>query len=619
VTLNLVLVAREVIHVAADFRLSQVDATGSNSVLSDHSPKVIEGHLPSASYLITYTGVGSFAGRETHEYVAGWLVEDRPSTPAELSACLARRGSAWLKRVGRQHRRHTFVVALVFRMRRGAQLMMISNFQRADGRSFENGLDAGLIETTISARRPRLVVTGQAQAVDRATRRTLRALAGNRTAHELVRNELAHVIREISNDMGSKGTVGQACYAKTLTRFGGEGRLYGSPDGPLVPQIMPEIMGMMSDFLKRLGPKARIISSVTFTPEHQHQPPREMPMRIVQSRGERFRMSILPGEFRQSIAKAAVKDAVGGWVHRSAGIEAALWRLVRDEWEIELLGFQGCVTGVAQATFFGYQSDATGAGRGIILCRDGSKVVLPTLGGNASAVKALRLGFSCKLGSAEPARELSGEVWEQLSRAPLVAVGTSSSSPDPRSPRNAGFIWSEETGIQKLSALGCPLTEVEGMTPSSEIVGHMERDGVLRVALWAISHGVRVLEGCGGRVRLRSVGPDGTVVGTNTPYSGASRSVIWDNHQRFLDWNLPEDVEISAAIGERAVGVRVESDYRRPVLIERGTIHDLPHVEHFHTEPEAFSLDGLIVGVARMDQSYAAVVWHDLALPQRVS
>jgi hypothetical protein len=219
-TLNLTLLTAEAIYQCADFRLTDGD---SRQPLDTKSMKLVTVHYSEWEGFVTYTGVGRWRGRDTSEWIVGWLTGMQEASPDEVIERIRKKGTDFLRAIERAPggRRfcHTFVVAAFVN---GKPLVAtISNFEDCSGRSDDVPAAELAVDTRVLGRRPTLLVTGQKAAVPRASKRRLERVAERPDISPArLRSELTSINAEAATSAAARGTVSAGCSVASFRRDG---------------------------------------------------------------------------------------------------------------------------------------------------------------------------------------------------------------------------------------------------------------------------------------------------------------------------------------------------------------------------------------------------------------
>lgn len=218
VTLNITLFDKERIYQSSDFRL-----TLDGQVVTDSSTKAIVIQNTEFDGLITYTGVGKWAGRDTRDFVVEWLESVGDVERWEVAASLGEAAQNWMIRINRsvpERQRLTLVLATFDKGSDGAQITVISNFE--DSRGFmENPSDKFCISTRYASRQPQALVTGFKPAFNKDARKQLERLARNhKNEPQFIRNAMREANRLASESPKARGTISSGCTVVCLYRDG---------------------------------------------------------------------------------------------------------------------------------------------------------------------------------------------------------------------------------------------------------------------------------------------------------------------------------------------------------------------------------------------------------------
>lgn len=198
-TLNVTVLTPQTIYLSADFRLTNFD---TGRVITDRSPKTVTLTYLDWNGFVTYTGVGSWQGRNVSELVAEWLTGQESPSIGEVAQVIAAKGTELLRNIEQQYprRRHTFTLAGFDGDR--VRVYVISNFEDCHGNS-RTTIDDHLTATTRSLGRGKkatVIVTGRKSAVPLNERRLLGGVAANYPGDGLrIRRRMAELKKLIQN------------------------------------------------------------------------------------------------------------------------------------------------------------------------------------------------------------------------------------------------------------------------------------------------------------------------------------------------------------------------------------------------------------------------------------
>ncbi|HEY0690942.1 MAG TPA: hypothetical protein VGD71_18130 [Kribbella sp.] len=219
-TLNITVLAEDVVYQSADFRLWNTDI---GRLDSDSSTKIVTFHGREWTGLLTYTGIGRSRHLETAERVIRWLTGCASLSFEEIAEVVRVKGSAWLRLIrpsGGLHYAHTFVLAGF--QREGPAAAVISNFESI-GRPQSSTIGSELHVSYVSYRnRPVILVTGCVPpTVSRRQRRALESMVrnfGNDPAR--IRNAMRDLNWHAANVAGKNGMISEECVVQSFDRAG---------------------------------------------------------------------------------------------------------------------------------------------------------------------------------------------------------------------------------------------------------------------------------------------------------------------------------------------------------------------------------------------------------------
>ena len=270
-TLNITVLSPMAIYQSADFRLTKLPG---GVLITDKSPKTVILQYSTWIGSLTYTGLGSWAGKPISGWVTDWLADGSQRTMAEVAAHLEAQATKLFQKVNRVARQaigHTFVIA---GFEDGVvRAFVVSNFEDCFGNYHAVTKHFTTSSRHVSGRSgAAALITGQATAIPVVDKKVLAKLAlnypddGGRIRRRIqTMNAAAAVAPE------TDGTVSEECVVVSF-RFDGLGILeFSSPDGtrPLdIPRLTNgvDMNGMKAEAMKRVGldMSGAQLSSATF-------------------------------------------------------------------------------------------------------------------------------------------------------------------------------------------------------------------------------------------------------------------------------------------------------------------------------------------------------------------
>ena len=260
-TLNLIALTDEGIHIAADFRLTEQDRS-----YHDDSDKIVVVNSLSWNGVVTYTGVGRVAGTSVASTVASWLTSTEDLDMPSVAERIRDEATRWFNaRSELSGKRHTFLLAGFDQSRPRA--MVISNFERWEGA--EDRTAAAEFETTsVSASgNAKLIVTGMKPALSRADRRRLqRDIARVQAEPARVRQILHEANRKASFASAARDAISPDCsvYSLDISGDGRSDRPEHVPGGPAVVVEGINMLDMLADATAKLGVKGAADRLIAF-------------------------------------------------------------------------------------------------------------------------------------------------------------------------------------------------------------------------------------------------------------------------------------------------------------------------------------------------------------------
>jgi hypothetical protein len=219
-TLNITLLTKSRIYQSADFRLTNAD---TGAIITDASTKLVTLQYNEWDGFVTYTGVGSWRGRDIADWLVEWLTGLEVASPLDVAQRIEERATGLLNEIARSTRKrhfHTFVLAAFWQDR--PQIWVISNFESCAGLSNTQPSAEFSKDPKRFTATPIAVVTGQKQAVSRQARRRLVYLARRYPDDSSrIRRRLIEINEEAAQLPLSRGTVSSGC---SVCSFRADGR-----------------------------------------------------------------------------------------------------------------------------------------------------------------------------------------------------------------------------------------------------------------------------------------------------------------------------------------------------------------------------------------------------------
>jgi hypothetical protein len=245
-TLNITMLTDQTIYQSADFRVIDCD---TKQIISDSSNKLVTLQYGKWDGLLSYTGIGSWRGRETSAFVIEWLTGLTHATFEEVVLRIRDEGTKWLQSIETEWRRirHTFILAGF--VANTPYLAIISNFEDLLGRNDADAWSALEVSRWRFGGKPFAVVTGCKSAVRRYELRHLARLAcGPSDNPARIRRRLAELNRSAAATPAFKGMISDAC---SVVSFRADGQGMGDVEGQV--DVRPLIMGMPCPGLRALA------------------------------------------------------------------------------------------------------------------------------------------------------------------------------------------------------------------------------------------------------------------------------------------------------------------------------------------------------------------------------
>jgi hypothetical protein len=237
-TLNVTVLTQQTTYLSDDFRLTEFE---TRRLITDRSPKTVTLTYMDWNGFITYTGVGSWRGRNVSELVAEWLTGPANLSIAEVANIVATKGTELLREIERQYprRRHTFTLAGFDGDR--VSVYVISNFEDCRGNN-RTTIDDHLTVTTRSLGRGKkatVIVTGQKSAVLPNDRGLLGRVGANYPGDSLrIRRRMADLNADAASR--SRRTVSRDCVVLSFSADGSGAMLLDS-NAVEIPNQFPHI------------------------------------------------------------------------------------------------------------------------------------------------------------------------------------------------------------------------------------------------------------------------------------------------------------------------------------------------------------------------------------------
>ena len=267
-TLNIIAASPRVVHVGADFQLTDAN---SGKVITQSSPKVLVLNYPSSGWqaVVSYCGVGRWQGRETSDWIKGWLQHDPPSMRSfdEVATILQQEGNVWLAEIrakGRYAGEHTFILAGI--VDGASKVALISNVQRL--RKHPSSV-ARCLSIEYAAPDRRVIITGQHPLVSRADVKSLDAAVRRGDEIPQVQRQIGRIIADAARHPNAKKTVSSASYSYSIPADGnGLGHLHRSVRGTLQIDMISDGVDLSNALRGIIGPgKQTIVTASMLRPD----------------------------------------------------------------------------------------------------------------------------------------------------------------------------------------------------------------------------------------------------------------------------------------------------------------------------------------------------------------
>lgn len=597
------------IHQSADYRLAQLDSTGSERFvpISNHSAKIVVVQYFEWTAFISYCGIGMWEGRHTYHWLSHWLTHDLGEQQSfdQIVQKVESSGSAWLGEITKplgKTPRHTFVVAAF--VDGIARIALISNYASLDTPLPANTTDI-LNVSQASTRHSRLVITGIGRAISQKDRMFLRGFGKVRKDPEIVRHALAEVNARAANSKASQDGISPSCLAYSCLRDGsGAGESHGDVDGEMIPVLILNGSNVFETIKINPAP-GRQVKMVGFSMATTRQdvcdPYEHCKPEILSGDSAHPRLANLvltdqdlrDERYVRPISINNLGHVVGErFITRSGPPHAFLWTQETGMRELGTFGGHQSVANDINDTgvIVGCAQTLPHSNRAFLYKPDGEMIDLGTLGGRDSDAKA-------------------------INNANQV-IGSSYLTPgEPTQHEQRGFLWSEESGMTDLGSLGGSWSRAHDINDQGQVVGVSPVNGHLRAFLWTAENGLHDIGTLGGySCEAIAINNRGTIVGYSETGTHSYVVFIWTADEGMVDLALGEGYRVSAIndldeiLLVRAVGARTH-----PFLWSRQTgLLALPRLREHHTEAEDMNRRGSMIGRSwRGDHRHShALVWH---------
>lgn len=171
-TLNITIATVHAVYQSADHRLSDVD---TKTLISSQSSKNIEIRRQDWSGLLTYTGIGRWQGRDTHEFIHEWIATISNCSIDEFAEQVRRHATSWLKTIPESDRvsSHIFTLATIDAHNTSVRTI---EWERPKSGNVTRQLQF-TINTHLVNKDPKLLITGCSAAVSGHNKSLLKRIA----------------------------------------------------------------------------------------------------------------------------------------------------------------------------------------------------------------------------------------------------------------------------------------------------------------------------------------------------------------------------------------------------------------------------------------------------------
>jgi hypothetical protein len=594
VTLNITLFDKERIFQSSDFRL-----TVDGRVLTDRSMKAIVIQNTEFDGLLTYTGVGSWAGKDTRDFVVEWLESVGDVAWPEVASALGQQARNWMSRVNRLRiqQRLTLVLATFDREREGAQVTIISNFEDSRG-WIENPHDEFRISTRFASRHPQTLVTGFKPAFNGDARRQLERLARNhRNEPEFIRNSIREANRVASESPKARGTISPGCTVVCLSRDGRGFQDFTDGSNVDVRHVVRGAAGPnMREVLKSIGVSNAPIVGSTFVRASSSRSDEPCEVRI-RGGDDAYEAVVVVVPEASSATATGISDAgliVG--MH-----EATAFAGSRSGWRTQLgprieVDFD---SDIALVDIHYLTASPSGAILGASTTDEGFTHAITWAGGTISPLGDYPGRDSMAL-NANPAGTVVG--WASLN------------GPDRGQRYQRPAFWDSEGRLAVLSDI--PSDWGHAIAASNDRVLLLLNSGPFDswTALWDLNHRIEIVGGIEGGKGVYPLGMSagGRILGMVDSPDGklaviSSTGADWETLGTPAGW-YPDCISSNGIV---AGHVRIDGFERAWVVEPRdeSTVKFLPHCLFHHCRPTSINAQGHVVGWARTDHGSHAIVW----------
>jgi hypothetical protein len=592
-TLNITLLTERAIYQSADFKLTDAN---TGETITETSTKLVTLQYFEWDGFVTYTGVGSWRGRDIADWLVEWLTGLQEASPQDIARRIKERATSLLNEIARRtrvRRGHTFALAAFWHDR--PHIWVISNFENCAGRISPRPSSEFSIDMKRLTANPIAVVTGQKDAVRREARRRLVNLARRYPDDSgRIRRRLIEINEYAAESPLSGGTVSSGC---SVCSFRADGTGFQDMSGagsvhPIVLSSGTAIMPGIRELTQMLGFSSGQFKGMTFSsskPAVPYAPCQPHAVTLDNSAGYRL-SELTPPEFETATAidvnDNGIVVGVGTRADQRGDQLATIWG---TDSSATLLGFVGDVGALND------ESQVAGAAK----MDDGSKHAVRWSGTDGT-------DLGCYLG------KVSGGT--AISSSGLVAGWVSIKS-DGRGQLNfRPAAWFPGRDVIVLDDFGCDWGQAVDVNDGGAVllVGYV--GSAVKALLWRPMAGDYKVVGGEATQGVYPVGltNTGVILGFGRDRNGefvaclASAADAWEPLGTPPGWH-PTAINDEGDV----VGYVPVDGYQRPWLRRSsGEVVWLTYFDYHHCRPSAINRNGVVVGGARADHCGHALMWH---------
>jgi hypothetical protein len=595
-TLNVTLLTQSRIYQSADFRLTNPE---SNRVITDQSTKLVTLLYPKSFWgLVTYTGVGSWSGKDTSLWITDWLAGKSDLGLADLAEHIAEEGTAWLQTIERatgQRYRHTFLIAGY--VGDYPEFAVVSNFEDAIGQ-ITISPSVSLMTTRRRVRNRALaIVTGAKPSVTRDGRKRLQRLANTWPEDSArIRNAMMTLNQVAAQSPAARDLISEDCTVVSIDS-GGQGFQDVTPEGRV--QVRAIFNGMAMPDLSRLAgelgiPSPRIIGA-TFGihPSRQPSPTTCHPSVDVPDASHAYSLDEIAAlEFDTMVARAIGRDGfvvgAGTLLGNRAEYHYWIWHPQSGMTRLPFVGGGSLGMDLVDASHAAITNVLPDGCNRAVRWKEDSGTDLGVHRGRDSGAQAINL---------------SGTV------AGWVCIDS-----DQRGQMNfRPAVWLADNSVHVLDDLPGDWGEAIDINDSGSVLLWLHRGFASHAHLWQPGAAVAAIGGQhGAGVIPVGINESGRILGFGRDGQGRAIALISDGGGTWSP--LGTDAGWSpTAIGNdgSVVGFVEREGFGRPWMRQpSGDLVMLPYFRYHHHRPFGIGDRGDVVGEAMADHGTHALVWN---------